>query len=439
MKRINYNDDNWLFPSEPLVTHDITIDDINYLWNCAYRDDEWAEGVTELVKEYDRNPGSGREYLLDELRIRSVSGTTIQFPFGDRIITFSSKPQLFRGENQDFPSSIPSLRRKTIGKSEREEEILRGIANLRIWQFWKFIWRINVVPYWEAKFSDVNYKALAQHYGFDTYLLDLTNDFRIALFFATTKYMPETDSFRPLTQDEINGGNKWGVIYHAPNWIVDFASPGGSIEWMTEHLEDDRMSPYGLDNGELDGMAFQIGFQPLMRCHHQSGYIYPMRYAKPLEQDNRFERMRFPQSVELSQNVFAAMDGGRKVFPQEGISEIRDILCEIQRNTTFSKDDLKCSYVLDNVDKNVFPTIDDFEKSLCEQGIHFIEEEMDYWKDLNRLQSVNTKYDNKDLLEPIGGMLHTKPEDRKFRDARCVELYGKVLEWTTEPQNTGGI
>lgn len=39
-------------------------------------------------------------------------------------------------------------------------------------------------------------------------------------------------------------------------------------------------------------MAFQIGYQPLMRYHHQSGYIMPMLNATPLQNDNRFEKIK---------------------------------------------------------------------------------------------------------------------------------------------------
>ncbi len=428
MSHITYSESNWLFPREPLVTHDISVADINYLWNCAFQDDAWAEGVTEQVKAYDRNPGSGRDYLIDEVRIRNAGGTTIHFPFGDRIITFSSKPHFYRGENQDFSSSIPSLRRKTRNKSPKEEELLRSIANMRVWQFWKLIWNIRVVPYWEAKLSDVNYKALAQHYGFDTYLLDLTNDFRIALFFATTKYVPETDSFRPLIQADIDGAHRFGVIYHTPNHTIDFINPGGSFQWLMEHMNDDVSVRYGLDSGDLDGMAFQIGYQPLMRCHHQSGYVYPMRNALPLNEDRNFERLRFRQTVELSRSVYEAMDGGKKVFPQEGINEIRDILKLIQGSNTFSKDDMLCAYTIDAVNKELFLSVEDFETALAEFGVKIVPDEVEYLNDRNRLIPVNAKYDGKDLLAPIGGILHMKPEDRKFRENRCMEIYGKLID-----------
>ena len=43
MNTIVYNDDNWLFPNQPLKTHDISYDDIQYLLNCANIDDQWAE------------------------------------------------------------------------------------------------------------------------------------------------------------------------------------------------------------------------------------------------------------------------------------------------------------------------------------------------------------------------------------------------------------
>src|SRR5699024_11881351 len=65
---------------------------------------------------------------------------------------------------------VPSLLRKMSGKTAYEAEILKAIAVMRSFQFFKFIWQINVVPYWEAKISDINFDALAQHYGYNIYL-----------------------------------------------------------------------------------------------------------------------------------------------------------------------------------------------------------------------------------------------------------------------------
>ena len=115
-------------------------------------------------------------------------------PYGVRIITFPTKRQLFRGEVQNYHRSLPSLNRiLKEDMDDKEKELNRVIAHLRKRQFGNLIWKINIVPYWEATLSDVNLDALAQHYGFATHLMDLTNDFKAALFFATCKYVPETE------------------------------------------------------------------------------------------------------------------------------------------------------------------------------------------------------------------------------------------------------
>ena len=174
-------------------------------------------------------------------------------------------------------------------------------------------------------------------------------------------------------------------------------------------------------------MAFQIGYQPLMRCHHQSGYIYPLRYGKPLNEDCRFERMRFKQSVQISEIVFEMMDRGKKVFPQEGITEIRDVLRQIQNTKRFTNDDLVCAYDIDGVNRKVFPTIDAIKKELEEQGYFISEDEVQYPIDSEIWKVVNEKYDGKDLLKPIGGNLHFTSEDKRYRDERCLEIYGKMI------------
>ena len=296
-------------------------------------------------------------------------------PYGLRIITFPSKRQLFRGEVQDYHKSVPSLNRIfKDSMDEKVKELVRVIAHLRKWQFGNLIWNINIVPYWEAKLSDVNFDALAQHYGFATHLLDLTNDFKAALFFATCKYVSETDTFRPLTQEDIdeNEDTKYGYIFHAPDWIIDYNNGGGFMNWSHNHLfkiEGENLVPteqkrFYLQSGDMDGVALQIGYQPLQRCAHQSGYIFPMRNEQPLQENWHFEKLRFRQSVELSTQVYDMMDGGKKEFPNEGVTELRDYTDQIKHSVVFAMDELQAVYENDGVDKNIFPTIDDLKKDL---------------------------------------------------------------------------
>lgn len=322
------------------------------------------------------------------------------------------------------------------------KEIIRVIAYMRKWQFANLIWKINVVPYWEAKLSDINYDALAQHYGLATHLLDLTNDFRAALFFAACKYEASTDSYRPLTQSDIDESEdtKYGYIFHAPDWAIDYFNGGGHTNWSHKHLYKQESTEYipikkdrlYLQSGDMDGVALQIGYQPLQRCHHQSGYIYPMRNIASLQDDWHFEKLRFRQSVALSERVYEMMDHGKKVFPYEGVTELREQIDQIKHSTVFSEFELQSAYDYDGVDKRLFPSIEELRKSITgynayDGKICIQSDPVDYKIPQEILDKVNSHYDGKDLLEAVGGMLHVKYPDCEYRKQRCIEIYGREI------------
>ncbi|WP_270778363.1 FRG domain-containing protein [Holdemanella biformis] len=433
---LSFDENGWLYP-DPLknITHDIGIVEINDLLKLANEEDFWSACVREDVKkrlEKDKK-GVRLDWFVEDLMIKNTGGTVISMPFGKDIITFNSNRHFFRGENQQFLKSLPSLRRKQEGKSKYESELIKVIAVMRSFQFLKFIWKIDVVPFWKAKLSDINIDALAQHYGFDTCLLDLTNDFRTALFFATCKYDYKTDSYRPLTKKDIEAteDSKYGVIFHSPNWVLDYLN-GGSFEWHMHRLNNPDKGPYSFYSGYLDGMAFQIGYQPLMRCHHQSGYIMPMMNATPLQSDNRFEKLRFLQSEELSNRVYEMMDKGKKIFPHEGIGKSLDILRTIQKAVIFSEDDLLYAYDFGEVDKKMFPTIDNLRKAITTfqvdgKCVSIQKGEIEYPISPSVLQEINDEYNGRNLLDDIGNMIHQYPEQRWYREKRCIDIYGKLI------------
>ena len=273
---------------------------------------------------------------------------------------------------------------------------------------------------------------MAQHYGFDTHLLDLTNDVKTALFFATCKYIPETDSYRPLTEEDFNEENKkYGVIYHTPDWQIDYFQPEAMLRLASRHGMEFGQT-LGLDNGDVDGIAFQIGLQPLMRCHYQSGYILPMKVDAPLQDNWHFEKIRFKQSPELSQRIFKMMDGGKKVFPQEGISEARDILDRMKHNMIFSEHDVEYVYREDNIESTRKQSLEEFKNLLTAfdfdgEKIRIQKEEVEYTMTQEMLDRINGQYDGKDLFEPTGGMFHTTSDEGKYREQCCMEIYGKLI------------
>lgn len=197
-------------------------------------------------------------------------------------------------------------------------------------------------------------------------------------------------------------------------------------------LNNPDKGPYSFYSGYLDGMAFQIGYQPLMRCHHQSGYIMPMMNAIPLQNDNRFEKVRFLQSEELSNRVYEMMDKGKKIFPYEGIGELLDILRTIQKVVIFSEDDLLYAYDYGVVDKKMFPTIDNLKEAITafkvdSKFVSIQKDEIDYPISPFALQEINDEYNDRNLLDVIGNMIHQYPEQRRYREQRCIDIYGKLI------------
>ena len=63
-----------------------------------------------------------------------------------------------------------------------------------------------------------------------------------------------------------------------------------------------------------------------------------MREPFPLQQGRLFEKLKFKQSVELSCKVYELMDGGRKIYPHEGLGQAQFIIDEIRNLTEFSEE-----------------------------------------------------------------------------------------------------
>lgn len=436
---MHYNDSGWLFQEGKLcnIVRKITVDEIEDLLNLAEDEDRWITVVKEKVQERDciLSGDSGKaqsiDPIMDEIRMMNAGGTVVPYPFG-YTLTFPSRRHLFRGERKRYPHTESTLSRKTHGLTARERELYHVVSNMRICQFHKLLWNLHVVPYWEAKISEVNYKALAQHYGFDTFLLDLTNDFRTALFFATCKC--QNGRWLPLEQRDIeeSESSRFGVIYHTPDWTIDFFQPQSALRLGMKFMSSKCDGSFVIDGGDLDGIAFQIGLQPFYRCHAQSGYVFPMKTERPLEENPLFEKILFPQSEELSQRVFQMMHEGQDVYPNEGIEEGLDVLHQIQTGTLFSEDDLLWAYEIDECDKSIFPSLSVLRSALLEtridgRSIRFRTSEVDFHFSDSQLCVINSEYDDKDLIAPIGGLLHQKPEAKKYRQQRCLEIYGKLI------------
>lgn len=253
-------------------------------------------------------------------RDRKTDGFIMQYPHGT-VIGQGAHNSYYRGENQIYDSTQPSLYRSLEKLTDDEKKIYRFVADMRISEFQIFLNKFEIVQAWQEKYGTVLYESLAQHYGMETEWLDITSDLDVALFFATCKYDNTNKQWLPLTKTdtERNEKTQYGVIFHIPGWKTDITS-------MTAGLTEDY----------ADNVILPIGYQPFMRCHSQHGYGICMKKPFPLQEDVKFEKLRFRHDEKFSRGIFEKMDCGKKIYPQEGLVEFSDVIEEIKRTTIFS-------------------------------------------------------------------------------------------------------
>lgn len=333
---------------------------------------EEAEGKAITNSSYHGanfyNGQDDRETMYKEHLYRDpkTAGYRMYYPHGI-VIEQSMKRNYYRGENRIYPESVPTLLRNIKNYSTiKEKELYRMVSDMRIAEFKALLEKFEHVRNWH--YSDVLYEVLAQHYGLETSWLDITNDFNVALFFATCYW--RDGSWHPLTQEMIDTTHSYGMIFHMPTYIM-------SLKWINA-LEDFSLgsdtvvSVYDKEDGSLvqkklpnicreSNIIYPLGFQPFMRCHMQSGYGIYMRNPVPLQNNCEFQKLKFKQSVELSQRVFDMMDGGKKIYPHEGLEKVEFIIDKIRKLTQFSVDSFEYALY-----RNHYYRIEDREKCLDE-------------------------------------------------------------------------
>lgn len=331
--------------------HDITYDQLKLLYEDNQKEAEESRKITESTyrgenyyDQYDDlNFAIHKEYLERDPR---TSGMRMYYPHGV-VIEQAARRNFYRGENQLFPESLPSLQRSLKRyKTVKEKELYRMVADMRIAEFSMLLQKFQHVKEW--RYSDILYEPLAQHYGLETNWLDITTDFNIALFFAVCRW--DEGKWKPLTreQTEIDEQHKYGMIFHMPSnrmpprWSVAIPK---FMPWTNEivgQTEDGHDIHGHLDHpiyrGEVGNLIYPLGFQPFMRCHMQNRYGIYMRTPHPLQQDIEFEKLRFRHSEELSRRVFDLMEGGELVYPHEGLKQAGFIIDQIRSATSFSEE-----------------------------------------------------------------------------------------------------
>ena len=332
--------------------NDISHDDIKTLYHDNLK--EYHEGLKMTQSTYRgesflRNNSSNRQldiYKEFAQRGAMTAGVQIYYPHGV-VIEQSLRRNYYRGENQIYPSSVPTLLRTLRKYNGREEkELYRMISDMRIYEFSCLLRQFQHVQNWE--YGDVLYEALAQHYGLETAWLDITSDFNVALFFACCEY--QDGKWRPLTkeQTEKDENHQYGMIFHMPSGVMAarWASEGDKFKIISDKVVKDNNNgepyrneelKYPLYTGLPENLIYPLGFQPFMRCHMQNGYGIYMRAEKPLQLDTGIEKLRFRHSEELSNWIYQEMKGGELIYPHEGLKQVEYLIQQIRTLKTFSE------------------------------------------------------------------------------------------------------
>lgn len=219
------------------------------------------------------------------------------------IDAIGSSPLLYRGEIKDYGNSsgYSALGRKIAFGDDKHVEskfihfFKEQIRKIMFMGFLTYFRQFHEFPFGEPLDG-----VLAQHYGLDTQFIDLTDDLKVALFFACCKNMGN-NMYRPITQDDITKIGTYGVIFCGRN-----------------------------------NLANVIGYQPFCRCHRQRGYYIDSSAVYPcwnffLSEETGFKKYYFERTPELSQRIFAEFEEGRLIFPEDDLFPFLDVIDQIKK------------------------------------------------------------------------------------------------------------
>ncbi|MBO5353478.1 MAG: FRG domain-containing protein [Lachnospiraceae bacterium] len=384
---------------------EITYEDIRRMFLENIKDEAECRRVTESTyrgESYyadDNRPGEGkvndfRMAFCKEVLYRDMktAGYMMEYPHGV-VISQGERNSYYRGENQIFPKSQPGLYRSLDKlKTEEERRVYRFVSELRIAEFGIFLCRLGIVQFWLRNYGSVLFEPLAQHYGLETDWLDITSDFNVALFFAACGWDSDRKCWYPLKkeQTERNENTKYGALFHIPQWQASMTMCMGVLP-----QEDESKYHHNV--------ILPIGYQPFMRCQSQHAYGIQMKTPFPLQEDITFEKLRFRHNEKLSREIFERMEGGEKIYPQEGLEEFSDVIEVIKRATEFSLE------AFESVLKRStwFKMAEEAEKALYEVGIagqpvRIVGERHPFQVSRQRIRAMDRKYQGFSLQKKYG-------------------------------------
>lgn len=232
----------------------------------------------------------------------------------------------YRGEPEIYKSCSPSLLR-IDDDEKRIIEILKSI------EFELDIQRFPQVEFAKKDYCNIDYVALAQHYGLKTNYIDITSQLEIAAFFATQKYIGD-GRYIP-----VEGGV--GVI-RTITFIPNPFSPTGNTHFKL------------------------IGLQPFLRPGRQAAFAIKLQRGESFLETTNIKFKQNSTDGMLVNYYFRELNGNRLkdtvwLFPKEEIAKVAE---HIKRSKAISTAAVKIYCERENTQ------VSDIEKALKKQGLH---------------------------------------------------------------------
>ena len=209
----------------------------------------------------------------------------------------------YRGQLRDYSSCLPTLARL----KHPEEQLLalsRCVAFEDAIGEHPYVRICDTASFLNAPFF-VDREGLAQHYGLSTNLLDVTNSFDVASFFASCAW-EDGRGFLPVQSAKF-----MGVIY--------------------------QVQPYLLMHADEKLEYRDVGWQPLHRPEQQRAAAFRLMKGVDFEALPTVKKHYFVHSARASKKIWKMFDGGKALFPDDAPAELANRAMKLM---TFTRDQI---------------------------------------------------------------------------------------------------